>query len=444
MLTKHYFNETIAKVIDNLFKYDQASIGLIRMTDPSLKTQDLKKALIILIKYQLVDYNRTIKSCDYIVPLERLFAFFRLPKFLQTSAAKDGEPTARLLKILAEMGTVGLESLLDISSKGQKESRDEMKDILESLSANKYVSVMNKNVYMQIERFNRDYRDDLITETVENFYNKETNVKLICATILKLSLETTGDDAAITAPVDLTSLHNNLKTTFKSKVDLEAYLSKLTCDINYRFFMTSGTHPQRGPMYALNVGLVIDYLLKEHVCSMISLKYGPKCCRLFRILLIKGPLLLKQIEDIIMLPARDVREYVSMLNKENLVRNRQVPRTPDNAPGKSVFILSVEMDPIVYTTADLCCRSMHNLLRRYEFELSRNEALLTRMKAVEELLGTSQQTDEWNQYFNSHELVELNSTLRNLHRLLLARNQVDDTLFLCHTWLTIRKNMEST
>uniref|UniRef100_A0A6G1S5H3 DNA-directed RNA polymerase III subunit RPC3 n=1 Tax=Aceria tosichella TaxID=561515 RepID=A0A6G1S5H3_9ACAR len=443
LLTKHYFNETVAKVIMNLFKYDQASMGLLRMIDPSLKVNDLKKALIILIKYQLVDYNRTIKSCDYIVPLERLFAFFRLPKFLHAVALADGEPTSRILRIVAERGTIGREALVNLSSKGYKETKQEITDIMNSLSARNYIAIMKENVYLRIERFDRDHRDDLITDAIMNFYNKEAKVRSICEAILTLSMDITGDDAPITAPIDLTSLHNALKREeFQNKANLELYLSKLTTEFNYKFFIASGNHPQRGPMFALNVGAVIDHLLKEHVCSVITTKFGPKCCRLFRILLQKGPLLLKQIEEIIMLPARDVREYSYMLNKENFIRNRQVPKTPDNAPGKSVFILSVEMDPIVYKIADLCCRSMVNLLTRYDFEIERNEPLLSRSRAVQDLLGVKEVTEEWNEYFNSHEMVELNAVNRNLDRLLLARNQVDETMFLCHIWLTMRKNMQ--
>jgi hypothetical protein len=444
ILTKYYFNESVATIIKNLFQYDQAPLGLLRMTDPSLKIEDLKKGLIILIKYQLVDYVRTNKSCEYLVPLERLFAFFRLPKYLHAITLKDGEPAARILRILAQKGTIGIETLLDVSSKGHKESRDEMKDVVSSLTVRNYIAIMKENVYIRIERFDRDHRDDLIIEAVGNFYSKETKVKAICQAILALTMDMTGDDAPITAPIDLTSLHNALKKEdFQNVAQLEIYMSKLTSEVNYKFFITSGNHPQRGQLYALNVGAVIDYLLKEHICSVITTKYGPRCCRLFRILIQKGPLLLKQIEEIIMLPARDVREYSYMLNKENFIRNRQVPKTPDNAPGKSVYILSVEMDPIVYKIADLSCRSMYNLLIRYQYELSRHEPLLSRSKAVQELLGTDEQTEEWNQYFNSHELTELNATNRNLERILLARNQVDDTLFLCHVWLTMRKNMEA-
>lgn len=445
LLTKHYFNDVVATVVKNLFRLDQASIGLLRLIDPNLKISDLKKALIILIKYQLVDYNRTIKSCEYLVPLHRFFSFFRLPKYLQAFAEREGEVAACTLRVLAETGTIGINTLLDVISTGRKESRNELKDVMTSLIVRNYFVVMKENVYIKIERFDRDHRDNLITEAISGFYNKETKVVSICRAILNLSWDNTADDAPITAPVDLASLHNAVKKDglFQDKASLELFLARLISEVNFKFFLTSGKHPQRGPLYAMNVGLVIDYLLKEHICSVIDTKYGPKCCRLFRILQQKGPLLLKQVEEIIMLPARDVREYSYMLNKEGLIRNRQVPKTPDNAPGKSVFILSVEMDPIVFKIADLCCRSMYNLLTRYEYELQRNEPLLSRSKAVQDLLGTAKQTEEWNQYFNSHELVQLNWTNRNLERLLLAKNQVDDTLFLCHVWLTMRKNMET-
>lgn len=444
LLTKHYFGDTVATVIKELYRYDRASLSLLRATHPEFKFQDLKKSLLILVKYQLVDYVKTIKSCEYSVVPQRLFAFYRLPSFIHALAQNEGELAASALAMLAKKGMIRESNLIDsLSQEYPSQPRDHITKTVRGLVARSYFAELQQNISINIERFNRSHRDNLIVETISDFNNKDTDVRLICRAMLDLSLDQTADDAAYTAPVDLFSIHEALpKDKFSDKKNLEAYLAKLASEPNYKFFVGNGHHEQRGPLYAINVGLVFDYLMTEHICSVITTKYGPKCCRLFRILLQKGALLLKQIEEIIMLPARDVREYSYMLNKEGLIRNRQVPKTLDNAPGKSVFILSVELDRVVNKVADLCCRSMYNLLARYEYELSRNEALLNRSKAVEELLGSSEQTEEWNQYFNSHELIQLGWIRHNLERLLLARNQVDETLFICHVWLTLRREEE--
>lgn len=445
ILTRHYFDDKVAIVIKELYRYDRASLALLKANQPKLNFEDLKKSLLILVKYQLVDYVKTIKSCDYSVVPQRIFAFYRLPKFIQTIGQREGILAASALRVLAKRGMISENRLIEtLSEEYPTESRDQVSGIIRGMITRNYLAELQQNIFINIERFNRDQRDNLIVKTISNFHNKETDVGSICRVILDLSFDQTADDAVYTAPVDLFSLHQGLpKDKFSEKQNLEAYLSKLASEADYRFFLPCGNHPQKGTLYALNVGLVFDYLIKEHLCSVITSKYGPKCCRLFRILLQKGPLLLKQIEEIIMLPARDVREYSYMLNKEGLIRNRQVPKTPDNAPGKSVFILSVEMDQVVNKVADLCCRSMYNLLVRYDYELRRNESLLSRSKAVEELLGSSEQTEEWNQYFSTHELMQLNWTRRNLERLLSARNQVDETLFICHIWLTLQREVEA-
>lgn len=459
-LTKYYFGNHVASVIKTLFGYDQISLKLLRSVHPDINSGDLKKALLTLVKYQLVDYVKTIKNYnqqyEYSVVPRRVFHFYRVTKFIYEFRLKEGHLSALALSTLFERGLLGEERWLQIVS-SKLETNDstidteEIRLIFKCLIERKFVVRIGNNVCINIERLCRDCRDDLIIETVNKFYNRDSKIKSLCKAILALSFNNTGDDAPVTAPVPLQDLKNMLHPqVFQDNAQLEKYLTKLTVEVNFRFFVSSGTHPQRGPMYALNLGLVVDHLLKEHICSVIATRFGPKCCRVFRVLLLRGPLLLKQIEECIMLPARDVREYAYMLIKEGFIRNRQVPKTPDNAPGKSVFIMSVELDRVVYNLADLSCRSISNLLTRHDLELKRNEPILTRSRAIQELLKSNNQLSDgsptshlevWNEYFNSHELSQLNQINRTLDKLLFAKTQVDETLFLTHVWLRLRPNM---
>lgn len=458
-LTRHYFGDSVAIIVRALFRYDQAPLRVLRSELSEIKPNILKRALLILVKYQLVDYTKTVKNFrqqyEYCLVPQRLFAFFRNYKFIRMLKLKEDATAGILLSVITQRAMMNRENLLQTTlarikpaPPASEQELDRLKNLIERLISQRYLVETSNNLCLNIERFNRTYRDDLIIETIYRYYNKEEQVKSLCKAILDLSLILTSDDSAVTAPVPIKDFGSPLiPTIFLNQDQMELYLNRLTSEINNRFFIKCGLHPDKGPLFAINVGLVIDYLVKEHMSSMITTRFGPKCARVFRVLLLRGPLLLKQIEEMIMLPARDVREYSYMLIREGLIRNRQVPKTPDNAPGKSVFIMSVELDQVIYNATDLCCRSINNILIRYEFELRRNKPLLDRAKAVQELLvaeanGGEVNQEDWNQYFNSYELSELNRVNKILDRLLLAKTQVDENLFLFHTWLHIKPNLE--
>lgn len=452
-LTRHYFGQTTAIVLRALFNCDQASIKLLRFFLPDLKINELKRSLLVLVKYQLVDYVKTVKNCNHqyeysIVP-DRVFAFYRMPSFIQNSKELQKNPIqSNFLCLLLKKAVLDRDKLVQEvrSTNNIKLTSDELNILIDDLVAESYLACSNQNLCINIERFSRSHRDSLIAKTVSSYYHNENKIKSLSEAILRLTRDTTSYEASLTSPASLQDIENALvPTSFPDISTLIKYLDKLTTETNNRFIVSSGIHPTKGPMYALDVGNSIDLLVKEHLSSIITTRFGPKCCRVFRILLLKGPLLLKQVEDMIMLPARDVREYSYMLIKEGFIRNRQVPKTPDNAPGKSLFIMFVDLQQVVSNATDLCCRSISNLLNRYDHELLKHKVLLDRSVAVQELLASntdpSVSKDDWNQYFNSHELSKLEWVKRTLDKILVAKSQVDESLFLLHSWSTLQPTM---
>lgn len=462
LLTEYHFGAKVATVIRLLFNFDQASLKFLRTFNQDIEFEDLKKSLLILVKYQLVDYIRSVRSLgqsyEYSVVSERTFCFYRIPQFIRTTEKLEGKLTAHLLTLVSERGlicrTVLSESACKYSGSSEfnNTNNHDVETLIDSLIHRRFFVAMSNNICINLERYNRQHRDILIEETISQIYNQDPTIASICKAMLDISFENTSDDALITAPVPLTNLKNLL--SMKSKINetiLEKHLTRLSTETNNRFFVSSGNHPQKGPMYAINIGSIVDYLMKEHLCSVVTTRFGLKCCRVFRVLLQRGPILLRQLEEFIMLPTKDVREYSYVLIKEGFVRNRQVPKTLDNAPGKSVFIMSVELDQVVFKVADLCCEAISNILMRYKYELRCNQSLLSKAQAVRELAsietvgdrnqeGTSS-CEVWNEYFNSHELSQLERTNKNLDRLTRAKNQIDETLFLAHIWLKLRPNL---
>jgi len=457
-LTKYYFGDVVASVIKSLFNFDQASLRTLRYTLPRIATKEIRRALLVLIKYQLVDYVKTVKNSsqlyEYSLVPARLFSFFSIPTFVSSIEIFEESIASSIMNSLTRKALLNRENLLQTTlndlkgfemQAGDCDVKARVSDMIENLVARRYLVSTSDNLCMNINKLNREHRDIIVMKTIYAHYNRDIKVKSIFKTVLDLSIENTADDATITAPVPLRDMMNNLvPRCFTDKINMENYLEKLTSESNNRFLLSSGVHPNKGPMYAINIGSVIDYLTREELSSMVTARYGPKCCRVFRVLQLKGPLLLKEIEEFIMLPARDVREYSYMLIKDGFIKNRQVPKTPDNAPGKSVFIMSVELDQLVYSATDICCYAITNLLTRYEFELNRNESLISRSKAVQKLMqsndGADMDIDSWSQYFNSHELSQLDLVNRTLDKILLAKAQVEETLFLLHTWITLHPN----
>lgn len=445
-LTRYYFGDNVAAVVQILFGYDQASFRLLKYNLPKITPNDIKKSLLILVKYQLVDYIKSVKNhsqqYEYSVSPNRIFSFFRISRFIET--VKD-DCEQKIFQTVVSRGLLGMDKLVDLTCSHLQPKVDEDLKVkvmskLSELTEQRYIARTGGNLCVNIERLARRERDCLIVETVDSYYNRDPRIRALCESILRLTLDNTADDAQITAPCSALNLSEVLKTAFESSTQMERYLIKLTSESNNRFFMKCGQHNEKGSMYAINIGLVLGHLVKEHLSAMIATRFGPNCCRVFKLLLLRGPMLPKQIEEVVMLPGRDVREYCYMLVKAGFVRNRQVPKTPDNAPGKSVFIMSVELDQVVFTTADLCCRSMINLLARHSYELQHNKLLLDKSKAVEDLVLASGQpadANEWMQYFSSHELTQIEIIKKNLDKLLRAKAQVDETLFLLHSYMQL-------
>lgn len=452
-LTKLYFGETTAIVIRTLFSCDQASLRLLRVFLPKLKLNELKRSLLVLVKYQLVDYVKTVKNSnqqiEYSVAPSRVFAFFRVPRFILS--AKEPQTSFISLTIF-ERAVIKRDDLIQLLTPQKDNPIQDRKpsDIIDELILKKNLVQTNQDLCINIEKLSRDNRDVFVSRTISRYYNSDNLIRRLVECILELAHDNTSDEASVTAPVPFSNIEEVLvPQTFPNRATLEKYLKSLSLESNNKFIITSGLHPNKGPMYAIDIGSTIDYLVREHLSSVITTRFGPKCCRVFRILLTRGPLLLKQIEELIMLPARDVREYSYMLIKEGFVRNRQVPKTLDNAPGKSLFIMSVNLQQVVSSITDLCCQSISNILTRYEHELNQHNALLERSNAVQELIKTNAKSDpstaedDWNQYFNSHELARLEWINRTLDKLLIAKNQVDETLTILHWWAVISPNMRT-
>lgn len=447
LLTKYYFGDDVSHVIKKLFTYDLLTLNTLQAESPALKRADLKKALLIAVKYQLVDYVKRVKNnrsqYEYSLAVDRLFSFFRITRFIQSLGNQDGKYANTILKYIAEKALVSRSKLLE--NLGPGELRKAVEDDLDYMLKLGYVVNLGDCLCLNIEKLSRTFRDSMIAQTIENYYGKEPKIKALCEAILRISRDNTAVDANITAPVPFTLLTENLvPKDFPDRSQLESYLERLSGEINNRFVASLGVYTGKGHMYAIDSGLVIDYMVKETISSMITSRFGPRCCRVFRVLLCRGPLMLKQIEDCVMLPAKDVREYTYMLIKEGLLRNQQVPKTPDFAPSKSLFIQSVELDQVVLQSADHCCRTICNLLIRYNHEVSVNKTILDRSKAVQDLLKSEPTDDEqevWSQYFNSHEMAKLDQVKCKLEKILFAKAQVDDMLYLLQTWIAVRPDL---
>ncbi|KAH7986694.1 hypothetical protein HPB49_025860 [Dermacentor silvarum] len=72
-------------------------------------------------------------------------------------------------------------------------------------------------------------------------------------------------------------------------------------------------------------------------------RFGAKSCRIFRLLLEKKYLEQKQIEELAMITARDAKEMTYKMFQEKFVLAQELPRTPDYAPSRMIYLFHVDI-----------------------------------------------------------------------------------------------------
>jgi DNA-directed RNA polymerase III subunit RPC3 len=102
--------------------------------------------------------------------------------------------------------------------------------------------------------------------------------------------------------------------------------------------------------------------------SIIEQKYGVVGCRLFRILLDKKILEVKQLGELAMIPQNEARTLLYKLLQAGIVEIQEVPKFADHAPSKTFYLWRVNLEKVFGVIKEDMYKTVGNLRARLGFE----------------------------------------------------------------------------
>lgn len=150
--------------------------------------------------------------------------------------------------------------------------------------------------------------------------------------------------------------------------------------------------------YAVNFAKLRDTMKRRIFEGLLREKYGVATCRLVRILLDKGKLDEGQLTKLAMLPAKETREKLGLLNQAGVVEIQEIPKTADRAPGRTFYLWYVPLDKCYHELLVETYRAIGNLQQRKREELKIRNRLLDKLNREDvmndmSLLGPADQEE---------------------------------------------------
>ncbi|XP_041373879.1 DNA-directed RNA polymerase III subunit RPC3-like isoform X2 [Gigantopelta aegis] len=326
----------------------------------------------------------------------------------------------------------------DVSTSKRKRSVDDSTQPIKKIKTEGSSSVQDDVVYWRInfERFHQHFRDQAIIDAVSKKIDKKASE--IVRTMLRLSEVKTDPFAEVTLPLSFTEIFQSLsKDHGMTKLVLDQYLSIISDD-SAGFITKVGE--SGGGMFVVNMLKVLTALCTAHVESVVQERFGSKCLRIFRVLLLKKQIEQKQIEDYAMIPAKEAKEMLYSLLEENFITFTEVSKTVDHAPSRTYYLFNVHLIHVTRMLLEHTYKAAANAMVRREMEVNEHKRLLDKQERVEAIISTLEQDDETQkeeieQMITPPERVQLEKVKVAVNKLDNCEIQLDDTIFLLETYL---------
>ncbi|NXC43580.1 RPC3 polymerase, partial [Penelope pileata] len=300
-------------------------------------------------------------------------------------------------------------------------------------------------IYWQvnIDRFHQHFRDQAIVSAVASRMDQTSSE--IVRTMLRMSEVTTSSSAPYTQPLSSNEIFRSLPAGYNIvKQVLDQYLT-LLADDPLEFVGKSGD--SGGGMYTVSILQLSEVWVLPHPAHTrsvlsLSLRFGSRCARIFRLLLRKKHLEQKQVEDFAMIPAKEAKDMLYKMLSENFVSLQEIPKTPDHAPSRTFYLYTVNVLSSARMLLHRCYKSVANLIERRQHETKENKRLLEKSQRVEAILASMQATgaeavqlQEIEEMITAPERQQLENLKRNVNKIDASENQVDETIFVLESFI---------
>lgn len=481
LLLEEYFG-SIVQCIGNSLLYGTKSLAIIKF-DTQLPLIKVKEGLCVLIKYGFVTYQHSEKDIQYTLNCKKIITLLRYPRYMlfaKTYCGDEGEimfeevlkhgyitaseviiKTYKRIeetpsKCAEQLSIVNLKTVFEMLVKNQFLMRSTSFDTtaentekpnynlpcLDLTAISKMLQGQNANpgdnkLYWQVnfDRFTQDFRDKIVISAMTQRFDQ--NAGELMRQLINLMYLRTASWEATSNPIPYTEIKEEIKKLNYS--ELEQYLAeylRLIEEDSSQFIKRVGD--SGGGQYNINMKNAFKELVWTTIESIVTERFGSKTARIFRLVRIEKNVILDQIQQLAMIPAKEAKCLTYILTQENYIQMQEVKKIGTlTAPTKGPFHFYIDLTKVVQMEIEHCCQALYNIIKRRDHELTSNKRMIEKQLRVQILSAnmkehgaTEQQLADIAEMMTPSETRQLERTQNAIKKLNATELQIDETLFL--------------
>ena len=166
-----------------------------------------------------------------------------------------------------------------------------------------------------------------------------------------------------------------------------------------------------------------SHLKQSEVVRYIRVRFGSMAMRIVRILLDKGKVDERRLQEIGLFPAKELRQLLAEMKAYGFVKLQEVPREPQRQPNRTLFFWFFEVEEARQALLEATYKAASRLLQRVSKERHKMQSTLNKVERD----GVRGKED---QFLAPGELRSLRQWQRRERSLWMEIERLDDTLAL--------------
>ena len=392
ILGKTLFGDEGELVIEELFKMGQASMTSVlfksakRLFLAKKANEDKIEPSADIVKALKIKFNQLV-DCQFLC---------RLPS---PYTLENPNPDIAIIPFLQQNQTE-IYAVPEINFKEIKEAIDKVDEdpdyemeIKEGKDDAKILWRLN------YERFQREFRDQIIVQTVTR------RLDPTAGSLMRLLLNLMNE-CSPWAPESIHIRANEIFAKVEKHVQemgdnsqrlqefFDQYLKILEED-RTRFIDRVGD--AGGGEYKINAKHIFTELAAATAESIVLERYGSKALRIFRVVREKLHIEESQLQNLVMIPAKEVKYLTYSLMEGNFIKIQELRKSmaANNAMGKSFFLFYVDLPQVARMVVEHCYLAISNCYKRKNHEAEVNHRLLDKHEHIESISANIKNSEEF-------------------------------------------------
>jgi DNA-directed RNA polymerase III subunit RPC3 len=140
---------------------------------------------------------------------------------------------------------------------------------------------------------------------------------------------------------------------------------EILCERPYRFLIHSLEYPDK---YAIDYSDLSVHLRNAEVFRIISSRFDKYAVRIIRVLLDKGKIDEKHLQEIVLMSAKELRQTLAMLQQAGILELQEVPREAQRQPSRTMYLWFYDPDRARKMLIEDTYKCMARCLQRLKVE----------------------------------------------------------------------------